>query len=163
MPLLQILLAVHVALAIALLAPSILLPFVFHGRGTRAGTAAGAGHRGPRGRVVRLLLRVEAEGSLVIGAGLAITGVGLVATLGLRLLEQGWLLAALVLYVTTMAIAFFVQRPALRALVTLPERADDQVATSRRDRARQGRYLAYAMAGLVGTIGMLMGTKPELW
>src|SRR5581483_8034091 len=106
MPLLQILLALHVSLAIALLVPSILLPFVFHGRGTRAGIAADAGHRGSRGRIVRLLLRVEAEGSLIIGAGLAISGIGLLAALGLRLLEQGWLLAALVLYVTTMAIAF---------------------------------------------------------
>ncbi len=162
MPLLQLLLALHVSLAIALLAPSILLPFVFHGRGTRAGIAAGVARRGSRGRIVRFLLRVEAEGALIIGAGLAISGIGLLAALGLRLLEQGWLLAALVLYVTTMAIAFFIQRPALRALVMLPER-DDQMATTRRDRARQGRYLAYAMAGLVGTIGMLMSTKPELW
>ena len=29
--------------------------------------------------------------------------------------------------------------------------------------ARRQRYISYVMAGLVGTIGFLMSTKPELW
>jgi hypothetical protein len=30
-------------------------------------------------------------------------------------------------------------------------------------RAKRQRYVSYAMAGLVGTIGFLMSTKPTLW
>ena len=31
------------------------------------------------------------------------------------------------------------------------------------ERARRQRYVSYVMAGLVGTIGFLMSTKPVLW
>jgi hypothetical protein len=32
-----------------------------------------------------------------------------------------------------------------------------------KERARRQRYLSYLMAGLVGTIGFLMSSKPVLW
>jgi hypothetical protein len=31
------------------------------------------------------------------------------------------------------------------------------------ERARRQRYVSYAMVGLVGTIGVLMSSKPALW
>ena len=170
MPLFPILLAVHVALAIGLFLPSILLPFAFRGgrpgrgasgsQATRRGTTEPIADPGSGGRFVGLLLRLQGGGSIVIGGGLAITGLGLVAVLGTRLLAQPWLVAALVLYSTTMAIAFFVQRPGLRSLVGLLSGTDERTW---RGRARRGRYVSYAMAGLVGTIGLLMSAKPELW
>jgi len=41
-------------------------------------------------------------------------------------------------------------------------RAAGSDATWRR-RARQQRYVAYGMAGIIGVIGFLMSTKPQLW
>jgi hypothetical protein len=163
MPLFPLLLATHVALAIGLILPSLLLPFAFrstrHGS-VRAPAGGSSGSPDEPGRLVGLLLRLQGKSTLVIGAGLAITGIGLLAVLGGRLLEQPWLLVALAIYATTMAIAFFIQRPGLRTLVGLDGGSDDPIW---RARARRGRYVSYAMAGLVGTIGFLMSTKPELW
>lgn len=155
-----ILLAVHVTLAIALVVPTIVLPFAVRtGRaGRRRPDAPTAGDDG-RGPLVGSLVRLQGTGSLVVGAGLAATGAALVVTLGPTLLGQPWLVAALALYATTMAVAFFVQRPWVRGLLRLGP-SDDAAL---RDRARRGRYVSYLMAGLVGTIGMLMSAKPELW
>jgi hypothetical protein len=163
MPLFPLLLATHVALAIGLILPSLLLPFAF--RSARHGSVRPPA-RGPDaspgepGRFVGFLLRLQGTGTLVVGAGLAITGFGLLAALGTRLLELPWLVVALAIYVTTMAIAFFIQRPGLRTLVRRDGGSDDPLLSAR---ARRGRYVSYAMAGLVGTIGFLMSTKPELW
>src|SRR3712207_1166705 len=112
MSLFPVLLAVHVALAVSLFLPSVLLPFTLRGR--RDGTP-----REP-GTVARALLWLQSNGTLVIGLGLALTGLGLVATLGAQLLRQAWLLAALVLYAANLGLAFFIQRPGLRRLVGLP-------------------------------------------
>jgi len=163
MPLFPFLLAAHVSLAIGLILPALLLPFAF--RSSRHGSVhapVGGPDRAPgeSSRFVGLLLRLQGTGALVIGAGLAITGLGLLAVLGTRLVEQPWLLVALAIYTATMAIAIFIQRPGLRALVGLDGGSDDPVW---RQRARRGRYVSYAMAGLVGTIAFLMSTKPELW
>lgn len=148
---LPILLATHIALAIGLFLPSILLPFAL--RTTRATVESGNG-------VVRGLLWAQAHGTVVIGAGLALTGTGLILALGPELLRQPWLLVALSIYVANLAIAFFIQRPGLRRLVGIRAAADDRAW---RDRARQQRYLSYLMAALVGTIGFLMSSKPVLW
>jgi hypothetical protein len=94
---------------------------------------------------------------MVIGAGLAITGLGLVAALGPSLLQQPWLLAALVIYALNLGLAFFIQRPNLRRLIGMNAAADDGVW---RERAKRQRYVSYLMAGLVGVIGFLMSTKP---
>ena len=145
------LLAAHIALAIGLFLPSILLPFALRVR--RA--ALDSEHPG-----VRALLWMQAHGTLVIGAGLALTGLAMVLVLGPQLLTQPWLLLAVTIYAANLVIAFFVQRPNLRRLVGVTAAWDDALW---RERARRQRYVSYAMAGLVGTIAFLMSTKLALW
>jgi hypothetical protein len=145
-----LLLVVHIGLAVSLLAPSVLLPFL-----VRRADAAGAQHNA----ATRLLMRLQGTGSLIIGLGLALTGAGLLALLGTELLTRPWLIVALGLYAANLLVAAFVSRPNLRRLVRL-ESGDDE--TWRR-RARQQRYVAYGMAAMVGVIGLLMSTKPTLW
>jgi hypothetical protein len=129
----------------------VLLPFTLRGR--RATTDS-------VGPVVRALLWLQSNGTVVIGAGLALTGVALVSILGTQLVRQPWLLVALTIYGLNLVLAFFIQRPNLRRLVGVTASGDDAVWKAR---ARRQRYVSYAMAGLVGTIGFLMSTKPELW
>jgi hypothetical protein len=145
-----VLLATHVILAVSLFLPSILLPFALRTR--RAAVDSDSG-------LVRTLLWSQSHGTLVIGAGLALTGLGLVATLGPALLQQPWLMVALLIYAANLALAFFIQRPNLRRLIGITAAADDRVWL---DRARRQRYVSYLMAGLVGVIGFLMSTKPSL-
>ena len=145
-----VLLATHVALAVGLFLPSILLPFALRTRRAAVDSESG---------VVRSLLWVQSHGTLVIGAGLALTGLGLVAALGPTLLQQPWLLVALVIYALNLGLAFFIQRPNLRRLIGIKAAADDHVW---RERAKRQRYVSYLMAGLVGVIGFLMSTKPSL-
>jgi hypothetical protein len=145
------LLAIHIALAVSLFLPSILLPFALRAR--RATTES-------QSTLVRVLLWMQSHGTVVIGAGLAITGVGLVSVLGTQLFEQPWLLVALTIYALNLVLAFFIQRPNLRRLIGVRAGGDDATWKAR---ARRQRYVSYAMAGLVGTIGFLMSTKPELW
>ena len=160
MPLVLVpLLVVHVSLAIALFVPSVLLPFALRppaGKGRVGGETTSDG----RGRVTRGLLWLQAHGTLPLGIGLGLTGLGLVAFLGVSLLKQPWLLIALAIYAIDLGLAFFVQRPGFHRLATLRRRGDDpQVVAG----ARRQRYLSYLMAGLIGTIGFLMSTKPVLW
>jgi hypothetical protein len=146
-----ILLVAHVTLALSLVLPSILLPFALRARRATVESESG---------VVQSLLWAQSNGSAAIGAGLAVTGVGLVLTLGSGLLRQGWLLVALAIYVTTLGIALFVQRPNLRVLIGIRPAADDARWLAH---AQRQRYVSYLMAGLVGTIGFLMSSKPVLW
>jgi hypothetical protein len=146
-----ILLVVHIVLAVSLFLPSILLPFALRTRRAAA--------ESPHG-LVRFLLWMQAHGTLVVGLGLAVTGTGLVVTLGGSLLGQPWLLVALAIYTANLLLAFFVQRPNLRRLVGVRAAADDGLWL---ERAKRQRYVSYAMAALVGTIGFLMSTKPQLW
>jgi len=146
-----ILLVIHIVLAVSLLLPSILLPFALRTRR--------AADESPN-RFVRFLLWMQANGTVVIGLGLAASGIGLIAALGGSLLGQPWLLVALAIYAGNLALAFFIQRPNLRRLIGVRASPDDQVW---RARARRQRYVSYAMAALVGTIGFLMSTKPRLW
>ena len=144
-----ILLAVHITLAVALLLPSVLLPFVLR---------RSSGEPGP---LTRALMAIQGTGTLAIAGGLALTGGAMLWILGPELLTQPWLLVGLVLYAINLAVAAFVSRPNLRRLVGLGgSEADD--ATWRR-RARQQRYVAYGMAAAIGAIGFLMSTKPDLW
>jgi hypothetical protein len=144
-----ILLVVHVALAVSLLLPSVVLPFLLR---------RSAGEPGP---LARALLAMQGTGTLLISLGLAATGAAMLWILGPELLTQPWLLVALTLYAINLAIAAFVSRPNLRRLVGLRSSgADDE--TWRR-RARQQRLVAYGMAGVIGVIGFLMSTKPALW
>ncbi|HEX3220332.1 MAG TPA: hypothetical protein VHU77_09980 [Candidatus Limnocylindria bacterium] len=145
------LLVAHICLAVALLAPSLLLPFLLR-RSTAQGPSANPG--------MRVLMAMQGTGSLVVAGGLALTGAGLLAILGAQLLTKPWLLLALTIYAVNLVVAAFVSRPNLRRLVWAGAGADDE--TWRR-RARTQRYVAYGMAAATGVIGFLMSTKPELW
>ena len=147
--LVPVLLVTHVALALGLFLPSILLPFALRTRRAAVDSESG---------LVRTLLWGQSHGTLVIGAGLAVTGLGLVAALGPTLLQQPWLLVALVIYALNVGLAFFIQRPNLRRLIGIRAADDDEVW---RERARRQRYVSYLMAGLVGLIGFLMSAKPS--
>ena len=140
----------HIILAISLFLPSILLPFAL--RTKRAAVDSDS-------RVVHGLLWAQSHGTVAIGVGLALTGLGLVAYLGTAVLRQPWLLLALTIYFVNLGIALFIQRPNLRSLVGIKAAADDTVW---KERAKRQRYVSYVMAGLVGAIGFLMSTTPTL-
>jgi hypothetical protein len=146
-----ILLAVHIALAIGLFVPSFALPFALRSRRATIESASPA---------VRSLLWLQSHGTVVIGVGVALTGIALLSVLGAQLLDQPWLLIALGIYAANLGLAFFVQRPNLRRLVGIRAGADDRVW---RERARRQRYVSYLMAALIGTIAFLMSQKPVLW
>jgi hypothetical protein len=148
---LPVLLGTHIVLAVALFLPSLMLPFALR---TRRATVDSAS------RTVQALLWAQSRGTIFVGLGLALTGLGLVVALGTEILRQPWLLVALAIYAANVAIAFFIQRPSLRRLVGIRAAPDDR---NWQGRARQQRYLSYLMAGLVGTIGYLMSSKPVLW
>ena len=152
MSLFPILLVVHIALAISVFLPSVLLPFAL-----RTGSRPVDGS--PR-RVTAGLLAMQGTGTIVIGGALAVTGVLLVSSLGLKLLQQPWLLVALVIYGLNLALAVAIQRPNLRRLLGTSWRPEDRAWAAL---ARRQRYVSYAMAGLIGAIGWLMSTKPVLW
>lgn len=146
------LLVAHIALAVSLFVPSLLLPFAFRAR-------RGSLNPERSGRFVRVLLALQARGTIWIGLGLAVTGIGLIAFLGTSVLRQPWLLVALAIYALNLGLAYFVQVPRLRNLIGLRNGSDPRWPAL----ARRQRYISYVMAGLVGTIGFLMSTKPALW
>jgi uncharacterized membrane protein len=150
-PFFPVLLATHIALAIGLFLPSLLLPFTL--RAQRAATES-------QSSVVRSLLWLQSSGTILLGGGLAVTGVAMLTVLGPQLLGQPWLLVALAIYAANLGLAFFIQRPNLRRLIGIRAAWDDRVW---QERARRQRYVSYAMAGLVGVIGFLMSSKPDLW
>jgi hypothetical protein len=145
------LLATHIVLAVSLFLPSILLPFALRTRRAAADSS---------NSLVQFLLWIQAHGTLAVGIGLALTGIGLLTVLGTQLLDQPWLLVALSIYAANLILAFFVQRPNLRRLIGIRAASDDRVWL---ERAKRQRYVSYTMAALVGTIGFLMSTKPKLW
>jgi hypothetical protein len=149
-PVVPILLATHIALAVGLFLPSILLPFALRVRRAAVDSESG---------LVRTLLWGQSHGTLVLGAGLAFTGLGLIASLGPAVVQQPWLAVALLIYVINLGLAFFIQRPNLRRLIGITASPDDRIWMAR---ARRQRYVSYLMAGLVGVIGFLMSTKPSL-
>jgi len=144
-----ILLVTHIILAVSLLLPNVVLPFMLRRSS------------GPPGSVTRVLMAMQGTGTIVIGAGLAITGAAMLWILGPELLTQPWLMVALVLYATNLLIAGLVSRPNLRRLIGLRQSDADDAAW--RQRARRQRLVAYGMAGVIGVIGLLMSTKPDLW
>jgi hypothetical protein len=143
-----VILVTHIVLAIALLAPSLMLPFTSRQK--------------QPGPISRALMRLQASGTLVIGLGLALSGALLIAALGTQLLSQPWLVVALVLYAANLALAFFVQRPGVALLLKLRNETSDAARLRLRRWATRQRYVSYVMAALVGAIGFLMMTKPEL-
>ena len=144
-----VLLVAHVALALALLLPSVALPFVLRRR-----------DRHPSA-VTRALMALHGTGTLVIAAGLLVTGLAMIAILGPELLTQPWLLVALTLYAINLLVATVIGRPNLRRLIGLGASDADDATWNRR--AKRQRYVAYGIAGAIGVIGFLMSTKPDLW
>ena len=144
-----ILLTAHVILAVSLLAPSLVLPFLLRRQSAD----------GEPSTIVRLLASLQGTGSLVIATGLALTGAGLVISLGTEILSRPWLLVALGVYAANLVVAAFISRPSLRRLM----RVREPEAEGWRTQARRARYVAYAMAVATGLIGFLMSTKPALW
>jgi uncharacterized membrane protein len=151
-----VLLTTHIILAISLFVPAFLLPFTMRTRGIDGDPIVG----GQQGRLVRTLMWLEAHGTLIIGAGVAITGVGMLLILGAAFLEQPWLLLALSIYATILLVAFFIQRPGVRRLLGLREAATEEEKERWRVRARRQRYISYGMAAAIGVIGWLMMSKP---
>jgi hypothetical protein len=157
-PLFPIILATHITLAVALFVPSLLLPFTLRSR------LVAAGYQAPEpGPFVGTLLWIQAHGTIVIGAGLALTGLAMVAVLGTTMLEQPWLLVSLLMYATIAVVAFAVQRPSLRRLLGREGIRTEAEREAWRARARRQRYVAYGITTAVGLIGFLMSTKPALW
>jgi hypothetical protein len=152
-PYLPILIAAHVVLAISLFLPSILLPFALRLRGGQ--------WQEQQGRISRALFWLQRNGTLVIGLGLAATGIAMLLILGPQLLSQPWLFIALSIYAVNLVLAFFVQRPALARLVGMRPLANDAERNRWRTWAKRQRYVSYVMAALVGLIGFLMSTKPS--
>lgn len=150
MSLVSVLLVIHVSMALGLVLPSLLLPFALRAR--RPASA-------PPARIMQGLTVIQARGSLMFGLGVGLSGMALLAALGSELLGEPWLVAALVLYTLTLAVAFFVQRPKLRRILGSRAAGDDR---DRKDRARGLRYVSYLMALLVGLIAFLMSAKPRL-
>jgi hypothetical protein len=148
---LPLLLIVHIVLAVTLFLPSLLLPFALRTQRVAADSDS---------RAVQALLAMQSRGAFVVGVGLVLSGLALVAILGTSLLTQPWLLVALSIYAANLVIAFFVQRPSLRPLLGIRARDGDDVWAAR---ARRQRYVSYVMAAMTGTIGFLMSTKPQLW
>jgi uncharacterized membrane protein len=151
-------LATHISLAIALFVPNLLLPFTLRNRLVNRGYAAQ-----PPGRFVRLMLAMQEHGTIVIGAGLALTGISMIAVLGSRILEQPWLLVSLAMYALTAVVAFVIQRPTLRRLAHRDRIHSDEDREAWRAKARRQRYIAYGITSAVGLIAFLMSTKPVLW
>ena len=153
-----LILGTHITLAIALFLPSLLLPFTLRNRLVNQGYDAP-----PPGRFVRGMLWLQAHGTIVIGTGLALTGLAMVAVLGPQMLQQPWLLVSLATYAITAVVAFAVQRPTLRRLVRRDRIETDADRELWRNRARRQRYIAYAITTAVGFIAFMMSTKPVLW
>lgn len=153
MALFPVLLTIHVILAVALLLPSLVLPFLL-----RRAEVAGSPRSSVGGTLTRLLVALQGTGSVVIAIGVAASGFGLLLLLGLELLTQPWLLAALALYALNLMVAAGIARPNIRRL--LGGGTDDE----RWQRlARRQRYVAYAMTAAIGLIAFLMSAKPRLW
>jgi len=153
-----VLLTLHIALAVSLFLPAFLLPFTMRTRGRDGEPVVG----GRSGGFVRLLVWLEAHGTLIIGAGVAATGVAMLVILGGAFLDQPWLLVALAIYATLLAVAFFIQRPGVRRLLGLRPAASEEEKERWRARARRQRYISYLMAGAIGLIGWLMMSKPTI-
>lgn len=151
-----VLLTTHIVLAVSLFLPAFLLPFTMRTRGTDGEPVVGE----RSGRFVRLLVWLEAHGTVIIGAGVAATGIAMLIVLGGAFLDQPWLMLALGLYATILIVAFFIQRPGIRRLLGLKEAATEEEKERWRSRARRQRYISYIMAAAIGIIGWLMMNKP---
>lgn len=152
-----VLLMTHIVLAVSLFIPAFLLPFTMRTHGRDGEPVVDA----EPGRVKRILIWLERHGTMIIGTGVAITGIGMLIALGGAFLDQPWLLLALTLYAVILAVTFFVQRPGVRRLLGLSVAATEEEKDAWRARARRQRYISYLLAAGIGIIGWLMMSKPS--
>jgi uncharacterized membrane protein len=152
-----LLLITHVTLAISLFIPAFLLPFTMRTYGRDGDPVVD----GDSGRVKRTLIWLEKHGTVIIGTGVAITGIAMLIALGGAFLDQPWLIVALGLYAFILLITFFVQRPGVRRLLGLSSAATEEEKERWRTRARRQRYISYLLAAGIGIIGWLMMSKPS--
>lgn len=148
-------LVVHITLALSLFLPGFLLPFAMRTRG-RDGTPDPS----TDGRFVRVLLWLQRNGTVVIGIGVAVTGILMLTILGSEFARQPWLMAGIAIYAGVLLVSFFIQRPALRRLLRISTDASPQEQERWRLRARRQRYVSYGLAAAIGLIGWLMMAKP---
>jgi uncharacterized membrane protein len=154
-----VLLTTHIVLAVSLFLPAFLLPFTMRTRGVDGEPIVTKNH----GRFVRVLVWMEKHGTIVIGAGVAATGIAMLMVLGGAFLDQPWLMIALTIYAVILLVAFFIQRPGVRRLLGLRQAASEEEKERWRIRARRQRYISYAMAAAIGIIGWLMMSKPTFF
>ena len=145
-------LVVHVALAIALFVPSLLLPFAFRARRGSLNPESRVASCGSCWRCSLAARCGSARGSRSAASPSWRPSVSPCS-------QQPWLLVALAIYAVNLGLAYFIQVPRLRSLIGLRSGSDPRWPAL----ARRQRYISYLMAGLVGTIGFLMSTKPVLW
>lgn len=146
-----VIVAAHVCVALALLVPSLLLPFTLQARergvdrgrsvgpaANRVGSFAPSCSSGPTARWSS-------------GRSWGLIGLAMVLVLGPRILEQPWLLTALATCAVTLGMAFFPQRPELPRLLgrggeMRPEDPGRWLA-----RARRRRSFVSAITTVVGS------------
>lgn len=152
-----VLLTTHIILAVSLFIPAFLLPFTMRTHGRDGEPVVDT----DPGRMKRALIWLEKHGTIIIGTGVAITGIGMLIALGGAFIDQPWLLVALSLYAIILVVTFFVQRPGVRRLLGLSVAATEEEKEAWRARARRQRYISYLLAAGIGIIGWLMMSKPS--
>jgi uncharacterized membrane protein len=157
---LAILLFTHVAGAIVAFGPTFSFPFL----GSMAGSE-------PQHRNFALRYQQRVATRLVVPLAVlqGVTGLLLVWRIGFDILSRGWLLVAIVLYLTALAISFGIMLPALRTLIpatsgppptppagSAPAGPPPHLAAI----ARRARMAGFVNMALILTIVFLMVTKP---
>ena len=107
-PLAAIFLFLHVFGAIAAFGPSFVLPII-----------ASQARKMPAGALFGLKVTDTVERRLIIPLGLfqAVTGIGLMATVGYNLTATHWLAAGIILYVIAISVAIAVQAKTVESMV----------------------------------------------
>jgi uncharacterized membrane protein len=113
-PLATIFLFLHVMGAIAAFGPSFVLPII-----------ASQARKMPSGALFGLKLTDVVERRLIIPLGLfqAVTGIGLIWTVGFNLTAAHWLAAGIILYVIAIVFAIAIQVRTIEAMIHLVESA----------------------------------------
>lgn len=111
-PLATIFLFLHVVGAIAAFGPSFVFPII-----------ASQSRQMPSNTLFGLKLTDTIERGLIIPLGLfqAVTGLGLIWTIGFDMSTAHWLAAGIILYVIAIGFAIFVQPPTIEAMIQMIE------------------------------------------
>jgi uncharacterized membrane protein len=111
-PLATVFLFLHVMGAIAAFGPSFVLPII-----------AGQSRKMPSGTLFGLKLTDVIERRLIIPLGLfqALTGIGLIWTVGFDLTATHWLATGIILYVVAITFAIFIQARTVESMIHVVE------------------------------------------